>query len=74
MSSFEFLEDSLTTVPVLAYPDNSKPYILYTDASNDCIGACLCQEQDIQGDMKPNEPNEKPIHYLSQKLTASQTN
>ena len=31
-------------------------------------------EQDAHGVMKPNEPNEKPIHYLSHKLTASQTN
>ena len=30
-------------VPVLAYPDAGKPYIIYADAS-DCIGACLCQE------------------------------
>ena len=68
----DFLKNCLTTVPVLAYPDNSKPYILYTDAGDDCIGAGLCQEQDIQGWMKSNEPKEKPIHYLSHKLTTSQ--
>ena len=27
-----------------------------------------------RGNEKSNEPNEKPIHYLSHKLTASQTN
>ena len=48
----------------MAYPDTSKPYILYTDASDDCIGACLCQH---------HEEGEKPIYYLSHKLTASQT-
>ena len=42
-TAFGFLKESLTTVPVLAYPDTSKPYILYTDAKNDCIGVCLCQ-------------------------------
>ena len=31
----DFLKESLTTVPVLAYPDTSKPHVLYTDASND---------------------------------------
>ena len=73
-AAFDFLTDSLTTVPVLVYPDTSKPHILYTNASDDCIGACLCQEQDIQGEMRSNELNEKPIYYLSHKLTASQTN
>ena len=43
-AAFDFLKDSLTTVPILAYPDISKPFILYSDARDDCIGACLCQE------------------------------
>ena len=73
-AAFDFLKDSLTTTLVQAYPDTSKPYILFTDASDDSIGACLCQEQDTQGEMISNEPNEKPIHYLSHKLIASQTN
>ena len=49
----------------MAYPDTSKPYILYTDASDDCIGSCLCQHHD-------HKEGEKPIYYLSHKLTASQ--
>ena len=61
--SFEFLKDSLTAVPLLVYPDSNKPYVLYTDASDTCIGACLTQECD--GD-------EKPIYYLSHKLSKSQ--
>ena len=64
----------LTTVPVLADPDTSKPYILYIDVGDDCTGACLCQEKDTQGEMKSNEQNEKPIHYLLHELTASQIN
>ena len=48
----------------MAYPDTSKPYILYTDASDDCIGACLYQH---------HEEGENPIYYLSHKLTANQT-
>ena len=31
--AFEFRKDSLTVVPLLAYPDPNKPYVLYTDAS-----------------------------------------
>lgn len=59
----EFLKDRLTTVPLLVYPDSNKPYPLYTDASATCIGACLTQ--DCDGD-------EKPIYYLSHKLSNSQ--
>lgn len=36
--AFDFLKESLTVVPLLAYPDTNKPYILYTDASDNCIG------------------------------------
>ena len=71
-AAFDFLKDSLRSVPVLAYPDTSNPYILYTGASDDYIGTCLCQEQDTQVEMKSNEPNEKPMHYLSHKPTSSQ--
>ena len=71
---FSFLKRNLTRVPILAYPDTSKPFILYTDVSVDCTGACLYQEQDTQREVKLNKSNEKPIHYLSHKLTASQTN
>ena len=39
--AFKFLKDSLTAVPLLVYPDSNKPYILYTDGSDTCIGACL---------------------------------
>ena len=60
---FDFLKESLTTVPLLAYPDTNKPYILYTDASDDCIGTCLCQH---------HEEGEKPIYYLFHKLRTSQ--
>ena len=61
--AFEFLKDSLTAVPLLVYPDSNKPYVLYTDASDTCIGACLTQECDS---------DEKPIYYLSHKLSKSQ--
>ena len=62
-SAFEFLKDSLTAVPLLVYPDPNKPYVLYTYASDMCIGACLTRKCD--GD-------EKPIYYLSHKLSRSQ--
>ena len=52
--AFDFIKDSLTTVPLLVYPDPNASYTLYTDASDTCIGACLTQLSD-------NE--EKPIYY-----------
>ncbi|XP_067655940.1 uncharacterized protein [Haliotis asinina] len=65
--AFDFLKESLTVVPLLTYPDPNQPYTLYTDASDTCIGACLtqkCQEW--------IEEVEKPIHFLSHKLTDTQ--
>ena len=56
-------EYSLTAVPLLVYPNSNKPYVLSTDSSDTCIGACLTQECD--GD-------EKPMYYLSHKLSRSQ--
>ena len=44
-AAFELLKELLTTAPVLAYPDMSKPFVLYTDASDGCIGVCLTQFQ-----------------------------
>ena len=56
-SSFDYLKQSLTSVPLLAYPDPNKPYTLYTDASNSCIGACLTQEIDDEDIYLPNVKN-----------------
>ena len=71
-SAFEYLKQSLTVVPLLAYPDPNKPYTLYTDASNSCIGACLTQACEDEENVLPNVKNEKPIYYLSHKLSKTQ--
>ena len=42
-TAFELLKELLKAAPVLTYPDMSKPYILYTDASYWCLGVCLTQ-------------------------------
>ena len=39
--AFEFLKEMLLKEPVLKYPDPSKPYTLFTDASKFCMGLCL---------------------------------
>ena len=36
--AFNALREVLTTAPVLAYPDITKPFILYTDASGKATG------------------------------------
>ena len=49
--------------PILHYPDPSKIYIVYTDASDDGCGAQLSQEHDGQ---------ELPVAFLSHTFTDSQ--
>ena len=63
--SFEQLKKMLTRIPLLAFPDPNKPYILYTDSSDLVVGACLSQKCDKSG-------IEKPIYFLSHKLSESQ--
>jgi hypothetical protein len=45
VESFYEFKDSMSQAPVLRYPDFSKPFVLYTDASDVKIGAVLLQEQ-----------------------------
>jgi hypothetical protein len=41
--AFVILKNSLTSEPILQYPDFTRPSVLTTDASNDAIGAVLSQ-------------------------------
>ena len=71
--AFEYLKHNLTVVPLLHYADPNKPFTLYTDASNNCVGACLTQPNEDSSDDIPNTVNEKPVNYLSHKLSPTQT-
>jgi len=64
--AFQFLKDKLSTIPLLAYPQLSKHFYLYTDASDKSIGACLTQ-------ICEETQTEKPIYFLSHKLSDTQT-
>ena len=58
--AFDFLKSNLTQ---LAFPDPNKDYVLYTDASDSAMGACLVQTSDEKEcEVIPGIPNEMPIY------------
>ena len=65
-------KDQLTAIPLLIYPDFSKPMVLYTDASDQCIGACLTQLCPEKEGPVPGIPEEIPIYFLSHKLSPTE--
>lgn len=64
--AFVLLKQALTTAPVLAFPDYSRPFELYTDASRVAIGAVLSQ--------RDNEHREHVVAYASRKLDKAEAN
>ena len=63
--AFESLKSALLTAPVLQLADVSKPFRVYTDASDFAIGAVLLQEVDQEW---------LPVAYASRKLTPAEMN
>ena len=61
--AFNTLKEKLSSPPVLAYADFSKPFVLHTDAPSEGLGAVLYQVQDGQ---------EKVILYYSRGLRNSE--
>ena len=60
--AFDYLKQKLIEAPILGYPDITKPYSLYTDASDFSIGGILTQD---------TSEGEKVICYVSHQLTSS---
>ena len=61
--AFMKLKDAIIQASILRYPDTTKPYIMYTDASDDACGAQLSQMH--------NEA-EFPVAFLSHTFTDTQ--
>lgn len=61
--AFTYLKHALSTPPVVAFPDFSLPFSLYTDASCSVIGAALAQKPGHQ---------EQVIAYASHVLTKAE--
>ena len=70
------LKLKLSTPPVLAYADFSKPFVIHTDASREGLGAVLYQEQNgiervIAYDSERNYPAHK-LEFLCLKWAVSE--
>ena len=63
--AFDALKEKLTQAPVVRYPDFSRPFFLYTDASGTGLGAVLAQKE---------EEEEYVIAYASRTLTPAEKN
>ena len=63
--TFNKLKKTLTSPPILAYPEFQKPFALHTDASGKGLGAVLYQTQDGQ---------KKVIAYASRSLSKAEKN
>jgi hypothetical protein len=64
--AFERLKACLTSPPILAYPNFTKPFVLYTDASTFALGAILSQKDD--------QNKEHVIAYASRTLNRHERN
>ena len=71
--TFQLLKDMLLKEPVLKYPDPSKPYTLFTDASKYAWVCVLTQEYEHEFDGKLKKILH-PITYVSGLFKGSQVN
>ena len=61
--ALDYLKVIFCNKPLLQFPDPNKPYILYTDTSNNAYSSILCQPVDSNQDIRP-------VAYFSGTFTA----
>ncbi|OWZ08122.1 Retrovirus Polyprotein [Phytophthora megakarya] len=64
--AFQTLKSALSTTPVLALPDFSKPFCMRTDASRFAVGGVLFQRSE--------DDSEKPIAFCGRKMKEAELN
>jgi hypothetical protein len=64
--AFDYFKDRLITSPILIYPDWTKEFILFTDASTFALGAVLSQ--------KDAQDQERVVAYASRSLLPAERN
>ena len=71
--SFQMLKDTLCSAPILKYPDTTKPYTLYTDASKYGWAGVLTQSHTSSVEGK-EITMDHPVSYVSGLFHGSQLN
>ena len=71
--SFQMLKDTLCSAPILKYPDTTKPYTLYTDASKYGWAEVLTQRHTSTVEEK-EVTMDHPVLYVSGLFCGSQLN
>ena len=61
--ALDYLKEIFYSKPILQFPDTTKDYMLYTDASNNAYSGVLCQQQSNDNDIRP-------VAYFSGTFTA----
>ena len=51
--TLDYLKEVFCNKPILQFPDPNKPYVLYTDASNNVYSGVLCQPISNDKDIRP---------------------
>ena len=65
---FDYLKTCLSEAPILKYPDPSKRYVVFTDASDQAAATILTQEYTSED----GETKEMPTAYLSVQFSDTQ--